>query len=162
MFALFAQAVRYRRRDTELLVTVAAIALVVAGVLVVAMLFLSAIVRVLRRVPAEHRRMEPGQVWLNLIPVFNFVWVTVTVERVAESLRSEFTARSLHGPDERYGRKYGLTVLALLASGVLFYPAFITYPIAFFYAIAYWRQMNRYAERLKPGAYSPPPTEEGW
>jgi len=30
------------------------------------------------------------------------------------------------------------------------------------YSIAYWRQMNRYAERLKPGAYAPPPIEEGW
>src|SRR5262245_10056358 len=107
----------------------------VAGLLV-ALTFLSAVARVLRCVPPEHRRMEPGRVWLNLIPVFNFVWATVTVERVAESLRAEFSARGLHSPDDHYGRRTGITLLALLASGALFYPAFVTYPLALGYAVA--------------------------
>ena len=150
------------RHEIQLLFMVGVFAVGLVLVLVLASSFLAAVGRVLRRVSPEHRRMEPGQVWLNLIPVFNLVWATVTVERVAESLRSEFRERGMDGPDERYGRKSGLTVLALLASGVLFYPAFICYPIAFGYWIAYWRHLNRYAERLKPGAYSPPPTDEGW
>jgi hypothetical protein len=32
---------------------------------------------------------------------------TVTVERVAESLRNEFRAREMDGPDETYGRSRG-------------------------------------------------------
>jgi hypothetical protein len=163
VIALLGQIVRFRRRDTELLFTVAVIVLVVVGLAVIATAFLSALARVLRRVQPEHRRMEPGQVWLNLIPVFNFIWLTVTVERVAESLRNEFAARSLHGPDERYGRRTGLTTLFLLVSVVPLYPVgIITYPLALGFAISYWRQLNRYAERMKPGAYAPPPTEEGW
>ncbi len=67
----------------------------------------------------------------------------------------------MDGPSERYGRPYGLTKLALLASVVLVYPAFICYPIAFGYWIAYWVQLNRYAARGKRGAYSSPPTDEG-
>ena len=106
----------------------------------------------LRRVEPEHRRIEPGQVWLNLIPVFNFVWAAVTVERIAESLRNEFMARSLHGPEEWYGRKYGITTLALAASGVFVVTLYVVIPLGLIYSIAYWRQMNRYAERLKPGA----------
>jgi len=144
------------------LLTLGAIAFVIVFALVLTMAFLSAVARVLRRVPSEHRRMEPGQVWLNLIPVFNIVWVTVTVERVAESLRAEFAARGMHGPDETYGRRTGLRVLVLLAISGLFYPAIITLPLAFANALMYWSQMNRYAERLKPGAYAPPPTDEGW
>ncbi|MDY3559726.1 hypothetical protein R5W23_000884 [Gemmata sp. JC673] len=124
--------------------------------------FLSALQRALLRVEPENRRMSPGQVWLNLIPIFNLVWCTVTVERVAESLRNEFLARQMHSRRETYGRTRGFTLLTLLASGVLFYPAFITYPIAFVYAILYWRQISRYAEQLKPGAYAPPPTDEAW
>lgn len=137
---------------------------VVACVLVIYLLgsFLAAVARTLRRVSPENRRMEPGQVWLNLIPVFNLVWCTVTVERVAESLRNEFRAREMDGPEENYGRPRGLTLLALLASGVLFYPAFICYPAALVYAVLYWRQLNRYAERLRAGAYAPPPVDEGW
>ena len=162
MFALLAQVVRYRRRDTELLFTIAVIVLVIVVVGAIAMAFLTALARVLRRVEPEHRRIEPGQVWLNLIPVFNFVWAAVTVERIAESLRNEFMARSLHGPEEWYGRKYGITTLALAASGVFVVTLYVVIPLGLIYSIAYWRQMNRYAERLKPGAYAPPPIEEGW
>jgi hypothetical protein len=152
----------YRRNMIEMLFTVGCIAVGLGLALVLVASFLAAIARVLRRVSPEHRRMEPGQVWLNLVPIFNLVWCTVTVERVAESLRSEFRERGMDGPSESYGRGRGLTMLGLLASGTLFYPAFVTYPIALCYAIAYWRQLNHYAERLKPGAYSPPPTDEGW
>ena len=118
--------------------------------------------------------MEPVQVWLNLIPVFNLVWCTVTVERVAESLRSEFRERGMDGPSERYGQPAGLTVLTLLAVSllfspvlvpfrrVLFYPAVITIPLALGYWIAYWRQINRCVRRLKSGEYVPPPMDEGW
>ena len=124
--------------------------------------FLSAIGRALRRVAPENRRMEPAQVWLNLIPVFNLVWAAVTVERVAESLRNEFRSRGMDDPDEGYGRGYGLATVALLIPGMWFYPAFLTFPIALVCGILYWRQLNRYGERLKPGAYVPPPMDEGW
>ena len=136
---------------------------VVVVVVVVVLSFLMEVARLLRRVQPEYRRMEPGQVWINLIPIFNVIWVTVTIERVAESLRAEFTARGLHGPDEKYGRKAGLTTLALLATAVPLYEvAIVTYPVALGYWIAYWRQINRYTRRLKSGAYTPPPVEEGW
>lgn len=152
----------YRSRDLEILFTLGVFVTGMVVAFVVAVSFLSALARALRRVGPENRRMDPNQVWLNLIPVFNLVWCTVTVERVAESLRNEFRERGLDGPDEKYGRTYGLTMLALLASGVLFYPAFICYPIALGYLIAYWRQVNRCADRLRSGAYAPPPVDEGW
>jgi hypothetical protein len=152
----------YRRDVIEVLLTVGGFVVVLVAGLLVVLAFLSAIARVLRCVQPEHRRMEPGQVWLNLIPVFNFIWATVTVERVAESLRGEFAARGMHGPDERYGRRTGLTMLVLLLIVIPPVVAVVSYPLALGYAIAYWRHMNRYAERLKPGNYSPPPTDEGW
>ncbi len=124
--------------------------------------FLSAIGRTLRRVSPENRRMEPARVWLNLIPVFNLVWAGVTVERVAESLRNEFLARGMDDPDEGYGRGCGLATVAFIVPGVWFYPAFVTLPIAFVCGVLYWRQLNDYVERLKPGAYIPPPMDEGW
>lgn len=152
-----------RRRDLfEVVLPLVCFVTIVVLSVVLLVSFLSVLRRALRRVSPENRRMSPGQVWLNLVPVFNLVWCTVTVERVAESLRNEFQTRQMHGPNETYGRNRGLTLLALLASGVLFYPAFITYPLALVYAILYWRQIERYADRLKSGAYAPPPTDEGW
>jgi hypothetical protein len=153
----------YRQRYLmELLFTVGLFAVGLVLLLVLASSFFAAITRVLRRVSPENRRMEPGQVWLNLIPVFNLVWCTVTVERVAESLRNEFRERGMDGPEERYGRGRGLTALVLVLIVIPPVIAVVTWPLAFGFGVAYWRQLNRYAERLKPGAYSPPPTDEGW
>jgi hypothetical protein len=147
----------------EILLSLNVFVVVIVVVLVILFSFFLELVRLLRRVEPDNRRMEPGQVWLNLIPVFNVIWITVTIERIAESLRSEFTARGLHGPNEKYGRTTGLTMLALLASAVPLYPlAIVTYPLAFGYWISYWRHINRYTARLKSGAYTPPPIEEGW
>ncbi|HEX4611897.1 MAG TPA: hypothetical protein VH092_27120, partial [Urbifossiella sp.] len=77
---------------------------VVGGGLFLGFRFFDALQLVLKRVQPDHRRMQPGQVWLNLIPVFNIVWATVTVTQIAESLRNEYRSRGLDGPDEDYGR----------------------------------------------------------
>jgi hypothetical protein len=115
--------------------------------------FLGAVQRVLRRVQPDHRRMEPERVWLNLIPIFNFVYATVTVVQVAESLRNEYRARGVAEPKEDFGRQLGLTLLTLLATGCLFYPAFLTYPAALCVWAIYWARINRYAHELKTGVF---------
>lgn len=125
--------------------------------------FFSSLARALRRVSPENRRMEPAQVWLNLIPIFNLIWGAVTVERIAESLRNEFRERGMHRPGTGYGRGVGLTMMVFLVPCVWFYPAFLCFPVAFGFWIAYWIQVSGYTAQLKSGGYIPPPTDdEGW
>jgi hypothetical protein len=128
--------------------------------------FLRALARALRRVHPDRRRMEPGRVWLNLIPVFNFVWAPATVVLVAESLRNEYRSRGLDRPDEDYGRFAGLTLLTLLATGCLFYPAVLTYPAAVVVWVRYWLAVNRCAGELGTGEHEDVPAavevDEGW
>jgi hypothetical protein len=45
--------------------------------------------RALEAVSPEHRMMPPGQVWLSLIPIFNFVWMFFVVNKIAESFQLE-------------------------------------------------------------------------
>jgi len=45
--------------------------------------------KALEAVSIENRLMPPGQVWLSLIPIFNFVWMFIVVNRIAESFRLE-------------------------------------------------------------------------
>jgi hypothetical protein len=56
--------------------------------------------------------MEPGQVWLMLVPCWNIIWQFVVAVRVPESLRAEFVAR---GRDD--GSDYGKGIA--LASCIL-------------------------------------------
>ena len=41
-------------------------------------------------IPEKHRRMEPGAVWLLMIPLFPLVWNFFVYPRLAESYRSFF------------------------------------------------------------------------
>jgi hypothetical protein len=58
-------------------------------ILVPTIFYLLTLQRALEAVSAENRRMVPGQVWLSLIPLFNFVWMFIVVSRIAESFRAE-------------------------------------------------------------------------
>lgn len=48
---------------------------------------------VLKRLPAEHQKMPPGQVWLLMIPCFSIIWNFFVFQRVPESLASYFAAQ---------------------------------------------------------------------
>jgi hypothetical protein len=129
--------------------------------------FLAAVDRVLKRVEPENRRMDPSLVWLNVIPLFNFVWMIVTIERVGESIRNEFVARGRHRSNESYGKTAGLAFVILWDIGLPFAGngipcVFIFWFFAFIYWVVYWAQISGYAWRLRStDSYSPPP-DEGW
>jgi hypothetical protein len=46
-----------------------------------------------KRVPAEHREIEPGLVWLLLIPLFNIIWNFFVFLRIPESYQNYFRAQ---------------------------------------------------------------------
>jgi hypothetical protein len=87
--------------------------------LVLLILMLVAWQNCLTQIRKRNRTMEPGQVWLNLIPCFNLVWLIMTVLKVSESLRNEYEDRGLRG-DGDYGRQMGILyyVLTLLCGPV--------------------------------------------
>ena len=45
--------------------------------------------KALEAVSTQNRMMPPGQVWLSLIPFFNFVWMFFVVNKIADSFRLE-------------------------------------------------------------------------
>ncbi len=105
------------------------VCLILVVALVIAIFFLLTLHRALARCAPENRAMQPGLVWLNLIPCFNIVWQFVTVIKVADSLKNEFESRGL-GRDETYGRTLGLTwlVLNLVGSIISNVGSFLTNP----------------------------------
>lgn len=57
------------------------------------------IYRAAASVPPEHRRIEPGMVWMLLIPLFNFVWMFFVVSRVSGGLASALQSRGVDRGD---------------------------------------------------------------
>jgi hypothetical protein len=61
--------------------------------LAVYILFLITQNNVLKAIRPHNRKMSPGEVWLQLIPLFNLIWVFVVVIRISDSIRQEFRDR---------------------------------------------------------------------
>lgn len=61
----------------------------------------------LKECSSRNRRMEPGQAFLNMIPLFGLVWIFITVNRLEESLQDEYDDRRLPRRDS-YGKDKGM------------------------------------------------------
>ena len=69
--------------------------LIIVISVIVGLLFLQSLSRCLAQCSPRNRTMKPGQVWLNLIPVFGVVWMFVTIFRISQSLKNEYRERRL-------------------------------------------------------------------
>ncbi len=68
----------------------------------------------LQEVRKRNRSMEPGMVWLALIPLFGIVWMFMVVTKTAEALENEFEDRRLRKKGDS-GRSAGMTYATLTA-----------------------------------------------
>lgn len=68
------------------------ILLAIAIGLIPFILFLLTQQNTLKAIKPQNRSMEPGMVWLQLIPLFSLVWQFIVVSRIAESIKREFNS----------------------------------------------------------------------
>jgi NADH:ubiquinone oxidoreductase subunit 6 (subunit J) len=76
-------------------------------VLVIAIFYLLTLQRALSRVAPRNRMMEPGMVWLSLIPCLNLIWGFFIAIQVPGSLKNEFRDRGQDDGSD-YGKSIGL------------------------------------------------------
>ncbi len=115
-------------------------AVVLAAAITMHVLFALNVVRTLKLCDPRNRTMEPNQVWLNFIPLFNIVWIFITIVRVAETLEAEFRDRGLRAEGD-FGKTNGLVAIiaALVACS----------PVALIFYIIYWVKMAGYRKQLE-------------
>jgi hypothetical protein len=96
-----------------------AIGLVVLIVsLVVTIFFILTLQKALNRCSPENRAMQPGMIWLLLIPLFNIVWIFFVVLNMAKSLGAEFLKRGIAAEPEP-GKTLGLAYAIVAASSIV-------------------------------------------
>ena len=66
------------------------------GYLVALIFFLIAQQNTLKAIKPHNRKMQPGEVWLQLIPIFNLIWQFIVVGRISDSIRNEINDRNLN------------------------------------------------------------------
>ena len=111
-------------------------------IFVVDIFFLLSLSKCLQAVAPENRKMEPGMVWLNLIPLFNYVWLILTILRVAESLENEYRSRGMTG-DGDYGKMMGI---------IYYVSMFVCACVAVVFWVLYWMKIAGYTRELTGGS----------
>lgn len=128
--------------------------------LAVAILYYITLQRTLGLCRPRNRTMEPGMVWLNLIPCFSLYWVFRTVNALADSLKNEYQDRGMDDGSD-YGRSLGIamavvqifgSVIANLVPTDRLPMALVSFSISMsplILLIAYWVRIAGYARRLR-------------
>lgn len=117
-----------------------------AAYFVVRVLYLRMLHQCLNRVHPRNRTLQPGMVWLDLIPLFNYVWGFILVNRVAESLDAEFFDRRIEHDGDDYGQSIGVAsnvcqVLGPFTCSLMSIPGLILWVI-------YWVRIAAYNHEL--------------
>ncbi len=128
----------------EMLVIFCFYGVAIAVGLVIQCFFLNTLSKCFKEIAPCNRSMEPGKVWLCLIPLFGTVWIFLVVLKLAESLEKEYRSRGLHG-DGDFGKKNGLIYLILSIIGCC---------IGLIFWIMYWMQIAGYTKELREGVGS--------
>jgi hypothetical protein len=110
--------------------------------------FLITLQNTFKEVKIENRRMQPGEVWLMLIPLFGLVWQFIIVNRLADSLKLEFTQRSIDINEFRPGYSIGLAYCVLFCCSIIPFLGFFTSIAGFICWIIYWVKISDFKNKL--------------
>ncbi len=126
------------------------ILLVVFGIILLPTIFyLITLQNTLHQVKFENRKMQPGQVWLCLIPLFGVIWQFFVVNGIADSLRLEFQQRNIKVDEERPGSGIGMAYCILECCSIIPFVGFLTSLPAFVCWIIYWVKISNYKATLQ-------------
>lgn len=94
--------------------------LIILGVCLIPLIFyLITIQDTLKEISPENRQMQPGEVWLSIIPLFGMVWQFFVVDRVSKSLKAEFLKRNIQIVEEKPGYSIGIAFCILNCCGII-------------------------------------------
>jgi heme/copper-type cytochrome/quinol oxidase subunit 2 len=121
---------------------------VVAAVsLAITIFFILTLQKALNRCSPENRAMQPGMIWLLLIPLFNIVWIFFVVINMAKSLGSEFTKRGI-AADPEPGKTLGLAYAILAICSAIPFVGFLAGIGCLVCFIMYWVKIAGYSKQL--------------
>jgi len=92
------------------------VAIVIA--LAIAIMYLLSLQNLLKEINQSNRVVEPGNVWIMLIPFVSIVYGFFLYPKISESLRNEYEAREMTEPGD-YLKSLGITIPILGVAGLI-------------------------------------------
>lgn len=113
----------------------------------------------LKSIQPGNRLMEPGVVWLQLIPFFGIVWQFIVVSRISDSLKKEFNSWAndnsilgdsdlLNLDDHRPTYNIGLAYCILFCCSIVPLLGLFASLAGFVCWIVYWVKLSEYKSKI--------------
>jgi hypothetical protein len=133
--------------DTVTLIRIVAGCLAL-GALAVGIMFIVFLSGVLRKCSPSSRTMQPGMVWLLLVPLVSLIWNFLVVIAIADSLRNEFKLRNVPIEDPDPGKSIGIAMAVCGACCVIPLVNILAGLAGCVLWIVYWIKIADYSRRL--------------
>lgn len=110
--------------------------------------YLITLQKTLEAIIPANRRMPPGQVWLLLIPLFNYIWQFFAVSNIADSIKAECERLNIPVSEERPTYNIGLAKNILSLCVLIPFLGGLA-SLAFIVCwIIYWVKVNEYKKLI--------------
>ncbi|MEP7318819.1 MAG: hypothetical protein ABI921_08750 [Panacibacter sp.] len=122
---------------------------IVGGIIMAGIFFLLTLQNALKTVSPENRAMEPGNVWLLLIPLFNIYYMFIVVNAIAASLNNEYQKFGViknENPTYNIGIAWCITQIA--SSILQFFSIPYLSIITLLFWIIYWVKVNEHKNEI--------------
>lgn len=126
--------------------------------LVPAIFYLLTLQKTLSQCAPVSRTMEPGMVWLLLVPLVNLVFNFFVVLAIAKSLANEFARRGIPSPEPQPGQPLGIAMCICACCVIVPLLGFFVGIAHLVLWIVYWVKIADYSRRLAvfPGTAQAP------
>jgi hypothetical protein len=128
--------------------------------LIPAILYILTLQKTLNKCAETSRTMQPGMVWLLLVPIFNLIWHFLVVMGIAKSLGNEFSRRGIPSADPLPGQSIGLVMCICGCCGIIPVLGVLASLASLVLWIMYWIKVAEFSRMLDApvvAAVSAPP-----
>ncbi len=123
------------------------VALLIAVVgIAIAILYILTMQKALNLAGPRHRKLEPGLVWLMLIPLFNLVWHFFVVKHVSDAVKSWAAERGTEVGDAGY--TVGLVACIANCCGIIPVLNMIAGPVGLVCIIIWWVKVAGFNKQM--------------
>ncbi len=120
----------------------------IIGGLAVLIIWLVVMNRALDQISHDIRKMEPGAVWLCLIPLFGLVWQFMVTNAVASGIAGEFAVRNMFPKESKPGAATGTTGCILMCCCIIPYAGIGIALIGLVFMIVHIAKISEYNKAL--------------
>ena len=130
-----------------------AVAVFLGVLLIPAIFYILTLSKALNKCSPATRTMQPGSLWLLLIPIFNLIWHFLVVSAMAQSLGNEFRARGVMNAEPEPGKSPGMAMCICGACGLIPILGILASLASLVLWIMYWVKIAEFSRQLDAVRY---------